>query len=438
MLNQRLTSYVRHLLYNLRGGFLIRPLLIALAIGGTGAVLSAWEESHPGSSTWVHAFLFPSNQDPQVAQLILSNIATSMMTVVSIVFAILLMTLTLASMQFSPRIIVTFVSDLTPQQTLGIFTGTFLYCLAALPADRSLPTPFSPALTVLGAMLLAVACVAWLLFFINHISQAISINHIVDRLARETEKMIDTMMPKVRQSESVAVDLPNEFSPWDAPVLCVVSGYVRTIDSNQLLSIAKANRLAVLVLRRVGHFVPAGVPFLTTSKAKRLTPELSNKLLQAFQFGPTRTLEQDIEYGILQIVDIALKAIWSAVNDPSTAISCVDQLSRFAAREDPPTQQYDPPRTLRVSIPYIGFNRLAESAFEQIRSYAKTDAAVSLRLMRTFTDIAQTLSDGHNHSLLAKYGQRLLAGLPASVGDGVIDEMKRRLSTLEQLATSKP
>ncbi|MBC7920653.1 MAG: DUF2254 domain-containing protein [Ferruginibacter sp.] len=189
MLNQRVGFYIRHLRYNLRGGFLIRPLLIALLFGGLGAVLSAWEEAHPRSSDWVPTLLFPSNQDPQIAQIILSSIATSMMTVVSIVFAILLMTLTLASMQFSPRIIVTFVSDRVTQQTLGIFLGTFLYCLAALPAARTVPTPFSPVLTVLGAMVLAVACVGWLLFFISHISRAISVNHIVDRIARETETM---------------------------------------------------------------------------------------------------------------------------------------------------------------------------------------------------------------------------------------------------------
>lgn len=337
MLNQRLGFYVNHLMYNLRGGFLVRPLLIALVFGVLGAVLSAWEEAHPGSTAWVPTILFPSSQDPEVAQLILSSIATSMMTVVSIVFAILLMTLTLASMQFSPRIIVTFVSDIVTQQTLGLFLGTFLYCLAALPAARTVPTPFAPVLTVMGAMILAIACVGWLLFFINHISQAISVNHIVDRIARETEAMIETMMPKLRQPGSALTDLPDEPSPWDAPVLSVVSGYVRSIDTSQLLSIAKENRLMIRVLRRVGNFAPAGVPLLTISKTKLLTPELSDQLRQAFHFGPTRTLEQDIEYGILQIVDIALKAISPAVNDPSTAISCVDQLI------GPPKRQYFDP-----------------------------------------------------------------------------------------------
>ena len=96
--------------------------------------------------------------DPQVAQVILAGIAASIMTVVSIVFAILLMTLTLASMQFSPRIIVSCSRDRVTQWTLGMFLGTFSYCMAALPT-RSLPHPFAPATTVLGAMVLALACV---------------------------------------------------------------------------------------------------------------------------------------------------------------------------------------------------------------------------------------------------------------------------------------
>jgi len=171
---------LRHAMYNLRGGFLIRPLTIALTLGGAGAFLSWLEEEFPAASAWVPTALFPSHADPQVAQVILAGIAASIMTVVSIVFAILLMTLTLASMQFSPRIIVSFSRDRVTQWTLGIFLGTFSYCMAALPAARSLPHPFAPVATVLGAMVLALTCVGLLLFFIHHISQAISVNHIVD------------------------------------------------------------------------------------------------------------------------------------------------------------------------------------------------------------------------------------------------------------------
>ncbi|MGO8735143.1 MAG: DUF2254 family protein, partial [Terriglobia bacterium] len=162
-MNKRLPLLFRHVTYNLRGGFLVRPLTIALTLGCAGALLSWLEETVPTFSAWVPKVLFPSQADPQMAQVILAGIAASIMTVVSIVFAILLMTLTLASMQFSPRIIVSFSRDRVTQWTLGIFLGTFLFCMAALPAARSLPHPFAPVATVLGAMLLALACVAWLL-----------------------------------------------------------------------------------------------------------------------------------------------------------------------------------------------------------------------------------------------------------------------------------
>src|SRR5208337_392276 len=145
--------------------------------------------------------------------------------------AILLMTLTLASMQFSPRILLSFVKDRVTQWTLGIFLGTFAYCMAALPAARSLPHPFAPVATVTCAMLLAVTCVAWLIFFINHISQSISVNHIVDRIARETEGVIDDIMPDSRRHAYAQDGVPYDDKKRERLVPCPVSGYIRYIDT---------------------------------------------------------------------------------------------------------------------------------------------------------------------------------------------------------------
>ena len=195
---ERFRVLFRSAMYALRGGFLIRPLVIAVLLGAAGAVLSWLEETTPLISAWIPNVLFPSHEDPGVAQVILSSIATSIMTVVSIVFAILLMTLTLASTQFSPRILISFVRDRTTQWTLGVFLGTFSYCMAALPAARALPHPFVPVATVTGAMALALVSVGWLIYFIHHISHSISVNHIVDRIARETELVIEELMPYPR------------------------------------------------------------------------------------------------------------------------------------------------------------------------------------------------------------------------------------------------
>jgi uncharacterized membrane protein len=433
---ERLRLLFRHITYNLRGGFLVRPLAIALTLGCAGALLSWFEEADPSLGDWVPKVLFLSHADPQVAQVILAGIAGSIMTVVSIVFAILLMTLTLASMQFSPRIIVSFARDRITQWTLGIFLGTFLYCMAALPAAHSLPHPFAPVTTVVGAILLAIICVGLLLFFIHHISEAISVNHIVDRIASETELVIDDVMPLPRKERHLDTGDGAEPSTWEAPILSEASGYIRFVDVNRLLLLATQHRLKLHVVRRVGQFVPAGVPLLAVHKGERLSAENSAGLRGAFDFGPSRTLQQDVEFGVLQIVDIALKAISPAVNDPTTAINCVDQLTRilirFAAREMPEPLLYDLQGVARVSIQWIDFERLLDSAFEQIRMYSKTDVAVSLRLLRAYGDIAAATQDDSIRALLFDRAKRVVDGCAEHLGAEELKPLRVRLTALQK------
>ncbi len=134
--------FVRRLLYVLRGGFLVRPMVIAILLGLLGAVFSAMEERYPMLSAWVPSVLFPSRSDPQVAQVILAGIAASIMTVVSIVFAILLMTLTLASMQFSPRILIRWVSRYAPDVALSDPPHVLRVIMPAIELEGLLDTAF--------------------------------------------------------------------------------------------------------------------------------------------------------------------------------------------------------------------------------------------------------------------------------------------------------
>jgi uncharacterized membrane protein len=433
-MNRRLPLLFRAIAYGLRGGFLIRPFVLALALGAAGGVLSSLEEQIPTLGAWVPMTLFPSREDPQVAQVILSSIATSIMTVVSIVFAILLMTLTLASTQFSPRILVSFVRDQGTQYTLGVFLGTFSYCMAALPAARSRPDPFVPVVTVTGAMLLALVAVGWLIFFIHHISQAISVNHIVDRIARETELVIDELMPRQRSRlPLVHRALPDD--PNEVPILNQRSGYVRFIDIDQLLYLAKSWRIRIRVDRGVGQFVPAGVPLLRVSHEDRIDAMRSEELLAAFDIGPTRTLQQDVEFGVIQIVDIALRAISPAVNDPSTAISCIDQLGRilirWLGRAPPAALMFDPPHVPRVFVPWISMHGMLDTAFEQIRHYAVNDAVVSLRLLRAMGDIAGALRQDDIRAELLKRARRVVGGCGERLDEADATRLQERLAALE-------
>jgi uncharacterized membrane protein len=432
---KRLPVLLQSAAYAFRGGFLVRPFLIVIALGTTGAVLSSLEEQFPQIRSLVPRALFPSQADPQVAQAILTSIATSTMTVVSIVFAILLMTLTLASTQFSPRILVSFVRDHVTQWTLGIFLGTFSYCIAALPAARSLPTPFAPVVTVVGAMALAPVCVGWLIYFIHHISNAISVNHIVDRIARETETVIDEMMPypwrPIHWDHAFGASL-NDLT-YTIPSLR--SGYIRFVDIRRLTSLAKSYGVCLRLERRVGQFVPEGAALLKASRGERISEDRALEFLAAINLGPTRTMQQDIEFGIVQIVDIALRAISPAVNDPTTAISAVDQLSavliRWVSRAPPVSYYYDPPHVLRVIVPWPDFDGLVDLAFEQIRHYSAVDAAVSLRLMRALGDISGASPDPATRRRLLERGKRLIEGCAGRLQDFDLARLRKRLSCLE-------
>ena len=315
--------------------------------------------------------------------------------------------------------------------------------MAALPAAHSLPQPFAPVATVLGAMVLALVCVGLLLFFIHHISQAISVNHIVDRIAAETEAMIDELMPSPRRVLSLKDAEPIRPNPSEVAVLSHESGYIRFVDTRRLVALAKHYHVTIRVLRRVGHFVPAGIPLMMVSKGTRLLPEGVAELLAALDLGPIRTLQQDVEFGVLQIVDVALKAISPAVNDPTTAINCVDQLTRilirFASREPPDELLYNPPGIVRASIGWIHFERLLEAAFEQIRMYSKTDVAVSLRLLRALGDIAASTPDLEFRRILVEQGMRTVAGCAEKLGEEELRELRARQAALESFtAISQP
>jgi uncharacterized membrane protein len=434
-MHERLSLLLRSALYALRGGFLIRPLVIALLLGAAGAILSFAEEYYPALNAWIPEILFPAHQDPQVAQTIFAVIATSIMTVVSIVFAILLMTLTLASTQFSPRILVSFTRDRTTQWTLGIFLGTFTYCMAALPAVRSLPRPSVPVATVMTAMLLALMCVGWLIFFISHISRSISVNYIVDRIARETEVVIDELMPFRRGP----YERPEHATPFlqarERLIVSRRSGYIRFVDVSYLVECAKLYGVQIVLERRVGHFVPAGVPIIRVLEAGRVTAEREARLLTAIDIGPVRTMQQDVEFGIIQIVDIALRAISPAINDPTTAINCIDQLSRiliyWTHRSPPQAYMHGPPSILRVVVPWIDFDGLLQTALEQIRHYSQSDIAVSLRLLRAIDDIVIAGALPNEQHCLLRLALRVVEGCEEQLPEGDLLNLRGRLARLE-------
>jgi uncharacterized membrane protein len=428
---------VRHALYALRDRFLVRPLVIALGLGALGILLPLVEERFPSVDAWAEGLPVLAPRDPTAASGLLASIISAMMTVVSIVLSVLLVALTFASVQFSPRVLTGFVEDRVTQRTIGVFLGAFLFCLFAYPMARAEP-PTTPAAAALVAMVIALMCILSLLTFVHHIARSINVNNVTERVALDTERVIDEVARPPEETQAHEVP-PLPCFDDGAVIRAARSGYIRFIDRKRLRALAKSADMAISVERRVGDFIPQGVPLVRLSRAEPPTSVELQTILAAVDLGSLRTMEQDIEFGLLQLVDIALKAVSPAVNDPSTAINCVDQLSRllirFVAHNRATGVVCDPPGVVRVVFPVSGFDRMLDIAFDQIIHYGKSDAAVSLRVQHALADVAAAIDDPAARALVLALARRAAAAATGSLPGDEADLVTVRFGAVERIAS---
>ncbi len=425
---------IRHMVYELKGGYFILPVGIMLVLSTVAIFLPRLELGNDALGNWSRhvSWLVPS--DPGMAQLMLGATAGSCVTIVSVVYSVLLIALTFASMQFSPRILSSFIKDRVSQWTLGLFIGTFAYCLILLPSVQSGAKTMVPTLSLTVCLILATVCLFYLIYFIHHLAIAIQVNYIADRIATESEQIIATVFGAPLKGFPVA-ELHLREPTKGMPVVARRSGYVQFINEKKLLDIAIREDGSIFIHRGVGQFIPAGVSLITLQTARPVTDELKKACLSCFHVGPLRSMEGDVEFGALQLVDIALKAISPAVNDPSTAINCVDNLSRIllkaATLEPPASRLLDDKGIVRLMRRQTSFPRLLDIAFNQIVPYGKTDMAVSLRIMRVLFDVSSVTNYPPYLDVIRKMGQRITAACRQHFSEEECSEIIERQSVIE-------
>ena len=269
-------------------------------------------------------------------------------------------------------------------------------------------------------------------------ASSIQASHIVDRIARETERVLDEVFPGPRDG-SAPVEATRSI-PVGTPILAQRSGYIRSIDELGLLAAAQASNTAIRVDRYVGQFVMEGTPVLEVAPPDRVTEGLSAACRDAFNLGPARTMQHDVEFGVLQIVDIALRAISPAVNDPTTALTCIDHLGRIlvraAQRRSPIATLDDAEGNPRVTLRRTSFPRLLEVAFSQISHYGKADVAVPLRMLRVLAELASAIPTPPDTVAVLAQARRLVAGCADGFPEADRQELNQRLAAVEQVAVS--
>ena len=346
---------------------------------------------------------------PDSAMSLLSVIAGAMITAGATVFSINIVALTLASMQFSPRVLRNFMQDRITQVVLGVFLGAFIYCLIVLRTVRGGPNASLPILGISLALLWAFVGIGFLIFFIHRISISLQASHIAYQIVKDTYSVIDEFFPPQASQDSPAPDPdPLKELPvgcaWH-PIHAVKEGYIQEINEESLFRDAQAMGGILRIHRGAGLFVMEGDPLAYIAGSEPPSTSKVRKVQRAFSIGPFRTLEQDIACGIWQLVDMALKALSPAVNDTSTGVMCVDHLmaimSRIAPRSPRSRFRFAGER-LRLITPVTSFASLLDQACDQIRHNAANSIAILLRMLHGLHALAGRVQDPERLSSIVK------------------------------------
>ena len=404
---------------------------------------------------WVsnYPLLFGSGADG--ARGVLTAIAGSMMTVAALSFSLTLSTLAQVSSQYTPRVMRNFMRSRTNQLVLGTFVSIFAYCLFVLRTIRGGDEDkFIPPIAVTGSLVLALLSIGVLIFFIHHMASSIQASNIVLEATQETEAAIQRLFPqkmgsKAELGKEAELLRQTQDLRW-VPVLAQGNGYVQDIDNDGLLAMAQELGGVVRMEHGIGSFVARGAPLASVARYATPLPlplavKITDDLNEHFSLGSQRSLEQDVGFGLRQIVDIALKALSPGINDTTTSVICIDYLgslvAQLAATHFPGTlrtgDETDDATPVRVIAIQPSFGGYLDTAFDQIRVSGEANVAVYLRLLTALgTAAARTADPARREALRTHVGRIREAAARTLDTDYARGQVREQASEVEQLMSA--
>lgn len=342
---------------------------------------------------------------PDAARQILSSLAAAIITVVGVVFSVMIVTLTLASTQFGPRMLRTFIRDRGTQLTLGTFVATFFYAMLTL---ISIGSTFVPHLSVTIALALTAIDLGVLIYFIHHTATAIQLPAVIASIARDLTRAIDAETV-LSSGGAVIINGPSpeilraRLDRDGQVVTAPGSGYLRFVRHATLVRIAAESGAVIRLHYRPGHFLTHGHPMATVWPPE-VAGKIGRRLERVHLTGPLRTLSQDIAFGIDQLVEIAIRALSPAVNDTFTALTCIDwlggSLCQIAVEWHPHACHRDRDGQIRLITAPVSYERLVQRSFEKIRQAASGMPAVLIRQLEVLAKIMAVAPASRSQVLL--------------------------------------
>jgi len=332
------------------------------------------------------------------ARALLTMISGTVVTVTALVLGLTVVALQLASTQFSPRLLRNFLRDRSTQLVLSVFLATFVYSTAGLftvGLEEGGRTEEFPRLAVSGGMLLLFASIAMVVYFADHLAHSIQIDSVTTRAERGALRI-------ARGQLGTAEEPRPEPPRWAVPLPALRSGYIQTAHPEALLPLASRHGVSVALRHRVGEHVVAG-----TTMASMWAPSATDPVPDAGMFaraldrtlriGFERTLQQDVTFGMRQLVDVSCKALSPAINDPYTAVQAIDRLTvifcAMAVRPLGDDVARDPTGVSMVLVPGRRFGEHLAVLCGMIRRYGAGEPIVCLALLRLLSSCAALIGD---------------------------------------------
>ena len=347
-----------------------------------------------------------------------SAIASGMLALTGVVFSLAFVMVQFSATAYSPRLVLWISRDPFMWHAVGVFTATFLYALAALIwVDRTGPgmVPFISSWMVLG---LLVASVAMFIGLIQRIG-LLQINRMLNFTGDQGRKVIETIYPRLDLHTAAATSEEFRSLPLTQTVLHR-SGpeVIQSLDRMALVGLAKASGGIIEMLAAVGDTVVILTPLLCVYGARHPIDERA--LINAIERGGERTFEQDPKYAIRLLVDIAIKALSPAINDPTTAVQALNQIEdlllRLGTRRLEVGGFRDSEGQLRLVVPYPMWEDFLRLAFDEIRYCGARSVQVMRRMTALVNDLSSRLPEDRQ-AALHHWGERLQSTIARSFDD---------------------
>ncbi|MDP9095010.1 MAG: DUF2254 domain-containing protein [Pseudomonadota bacterium] len=357
------------------------------------------------------------------ARALLGAVASSTIGVAGTVFSITIAALSLAAGQMGPRLLRNFTRDRGNQTTLGIFLGTFSYALLVLRSVRTQSEgAFVPHLSLSVGILLAFVCVGTLVYFVNHKAGRINVDTVIDLVGGEVRDAI----ARLTSSSPAATPPPQVCWQNAVPITDSRRGYLQQLHLEGLASWASESGTTVRLLVRPGDYVFPGAPIAV------LCPSVDGAdaaIREATALGPRRVSAQDLEFAVRQLVEVAVRALSSGINDPHTAIGVLDILGSGLCDLVPrhlPTGAVVQGGRAVLLVPAIDYDGLVDTMFQMIRQNAANSAAVLIRMVEVLTAVASVERDPARLQTLRRHADLVWADAEHRLSANDLADLRRR------------